>query len=380
MKGVGKQALLLTLGTAALGAGLVIWPQAAAEGARQGLSACGAILIPALFPFLALSVFAASTRVADLLTGPVGGAARALYGAPGTLAPAVLLSWIGGYPAGAKAMAELMERDRISSQDAELALCFCVNSGPAFMTGVVGAGIFGSAAVGLGLFGCQLAAGVVTGRILLRGKSFSPLTRETTQSRRGSPLAEALVRSVTGAASSMVAMCAFVVLFSAVAAVLRAAGLLTWGAAALSRASGGWLTEQGGECLLTGMLEVCGGSAAAASLPPGQAALVLPFMLSFGSLSVIFQVLSCFPGGRVKAGPFLRSRILHGLLTEALAAPWLWRRAGTAEAFASGSAVLAADGRSAAGTLCLLGMCAVLFLTIEGTGRGRDVQRGKNGR
>ena len=373
----GRKALLLTLGTAALGGGLLIWPQAAAEGARQGLSACGSILIPALFPFLALSVFAASTTAADLLEGPVGAAARLLYGAPKKLAPAVLLSWIGGYPAGAKAMSQLLERDRITPEDAELALCFCVNSGPAFLSGVVGAGIFGSPAVGMGLFGCQLAAGVITGRLLLWGKTFSCAAQEKVQTRRGLPLAEALVRSVTGAASSMVAMCAFVVIFSAAAGVLRAAGLLMWGAEALSTATGGWLTPQGGECLLTGMLEVCGGSAAAAALPLRQAALVLPFMLSFGSLSVIFQVLSCFPAGRIKAGPFLWSRLLHGLLTEALAAPWLWMRAGTAEAFASGSAVLAEDSHAVAGSLCLLGMCAILFLTIEGTASGREVPRKK---
>ena len=371
-QGMRKQDLgvwLLALGTAALGAALLGRSQAAAEGARLGLAACGTTLIPALFPFLALSVFVAATPVSDLLTGPVGKLTGALYGAPRVLGPAVLLSWIGGYPAGAKVLAEQLEQGVISPEDAELALCFCVNSGPAFMTGVVGAGVFGSASAGLGLFGCQLLAGAVGGRLMLRGRRFSPLALAGggRQGRR-EPLSAALVRSVTGAAASMLAMCAFVVFFSTLAALLRACGVLPAASGVLSALSGGILTPRGAEGLLTGMLEVCGGSTMAGSLPPEQAALALPFVLSFSSLSVICQVASCFPPGRLKMGMFLRSRFLHGLLTAALASPWLWQRARTAGAFASGSHVLAGDGRTAAGTVCLLGMCAILFLTIEGRG------------
>ena len=43
-----------------LGAALLIgYAPAAAEGAMRGLSACGRIILPAVFPFLAVSVFLA---------------------------------------------------------------------------------------------------------------------------------------------------------------------------------------------------------------------------------------------------------------------------------------------------------------------------------
>ena len=43
-----------------LGAALLIgYAPAAAEGAMRGLSACGRVILPAVFPFLAVSVFLA---------------------------------------------------------------------------------------------------------------------------------------------------------------------------------------------------------------------------------------------------------------------------------------------------------------------------------
>ena len=42
---------------------LLAFSAQAGEGARQGLSACGSVIIPSLFPFMALASFAAATPV-----------------------------------------------------------------------------------------------------------------------------------------------------------------------------------------------------------------------------------------------------------------------------------------------------------------------------
>lgn len=57
-----------------LGAALLIgYAPAAAEGAMRGLSACGRVILPAVFPFLAVSVFLAGAPggagLAALLSG-----------------------------------------------------------------------------------------------------------------------------------------------------------------------------------------------------------------------------------------------------------------------------------------------------------------------
>ena len=371
MKKNTMKAALLLLGGCGM-AVLLLWQyRAAAEGAKAGLAACGNVLIPALFPFLALSVIIGGSSAGKILSAPVGVLGKLLYGAPKRLGAAILLSWIGGYPAGAKVLAEQLEHGDITPQDAEKALCFCVNSGPAFMTGVVGGAVFGSATVGLGIFGCQLVAGVLTARLMLWKTPFATELPHLPKHME-EPFASLLVRAVTGASASMIAMCAFVVFFTTLTAILQACGVLGAAAGVLSTITGGILTVEGAKCLLAGLLEICGGSAAAVSLLPRQAALVLPFLLSFSSLSVICQVSACFPAGCVPLGRFFRSRLLHGLLTQALALPWLWPLTDTTQTFASGNNVFYGDASTAVGTLCLLGMCSILFLTLEyGASGGR---------
>ena len=139
------------------------------------------------------------------------------------------------------------------------------------------------------------------------------------------PAAVLLVRSVGSAASSAVNICAFVVLLSAFAEVFSACGLfplLERGVAFLTR---GGIAGEVAHCFFTGLLEICAGSALAAELPPTEAGKILPFLLSFGGLSVCCQVLACFGEEPLPWGKLLWGRLLHGLFTALLAVPWLKR-------------------------------------------------------
>lgn len=71
--------------------------------------------------------------------------------------------------------------------------------------------------------------------------------------------------------------------------------------------------------------------------PPVEAAKILPFMLSFGGLSVCCQVEACFEEDALPWGRLLMGRLLHGTLTALLAAPWLGRAAGAGNDRCGGS-------------------------------------------
>ena len=81
------------------------------EGMRRGPAICATVMIPSLFPFLILSDFVARTQVGRMLERPLGGVAKHLYHCPPQLAPAILMSWIGGYPAGARVLAGMLPPD-----------------------------------------------------------------------------------------------------------------------------------------------------------------------------------------------------------------------------------------------------------------------------
>lgn len=133
-----------------LGAALLIgYAPAAAEGAMRGLSACGRIILPAVFPFLAVSVFLAGAPGGVGLAALLSGVMRYCFRLPAAAAPALLMSWIGGYPAGAKTLAELRRQGALTARETEEAAPVLIYSGPAYMAGVVGGRIFGSTVVGI---------------------------------------------------------------------------------------------------------------------------------------------------------------------------------------------------------------------------------------
>ncbi|MEG0854253.1 MAG: hypothetical protein RSF82_10300 [Angelakisella sp.] len=355
-----------------LGWQLLAGSAAAAQGVRQSLAVCGNVLIPSLFPFMVLAAFVPATAAGRLAATPFGLVGRLLYGLPREtsriLAPALLMSWIGGYPAGARTLSALVEQKRLSPENAGRALCFCVNSGPAFMVTVVGAGIFGSARIGLLLFVSQLVAGALTARILLGRRALGTLPPRQVSQAADQPVSVALVSSVSSGAAGMISICAFVLICGGLAALLNSSGVLAVVAHGVQNAMGGRLSESAAFTLINGSIEICMGCAGAQQLEPMQALLVLPFLLSFSGLSCICQVTAMSGGQNIPMGKFLLSRPIHGLLTQLIA--WLLLRESCA-ALPAGiitTPALAQDPKSFVGTLLLLAMCGILFLTLETEG------------
>ena len=73
-------------------AALLIWPQAVAGGVSRGLSICGTVIIPSLFPFLVLAGFLVRSGVSAALGRRLERPTRFLFGLPGCCA--------AGHPGG----------------------------------------------------------------------------------------------------------------------------------------------------------------------------------------------------------------------------------------------------------------------------------------
>lgn len=143
---------------AALLALALLWnAAAAAEAVRRGVTLCLTSVIPALFPFFAVSSLLVSLGAGDavrVLERPF----RALFRCGGAGAAAFLLGMIGGYPVGASTVAALVRRGDVSLAEGRRLLAFCNNAGPAFIIGVAGLTVFGSARVGAYLYLIHITA------------------------------------------------------------------------------------------------------------------------------------------------------------------------------------------------------------------------------
>lgn len=352
---------------ALLGAGaLLYWSEAAARGARLGLTACGAVILPAVFPFLVFSVYLVHSPAGAASASLLGRAAGRCYRLPPQAAAALIPGWVGGYPAGAGALAELLAAGKITLEDARFGVLVLIHSGPAFLAGVVGEHLFGSTLTGVFLFLTQLAAGLLSAKILalfLHRPSPQKTLLPPPQKSQGSATAR-LLHAVTAATAVTLKITAFVVLCSAASEVLTAMGVFPVLMRVIAFLTGGAVSGETARAFLTGLLEISAGSAAAASLPPLEAAKILPFLLSFGGLSVALQASAPFREGEFPWGRFLLGRVLHGALTALLAAPWL---PGRVAAYAMGGArVLASGGGELLwGTFWMLTLCLMLFCRWE---------------
>jgi sporulation integral membrane protein YlbJ len=314
---------LVALGLGLAIASLLLFPSQAVEAARSGLELCGNVIIPSLFPFFVLSSLCVELgliRQLGKLTEPV---MRPLFRVSGTCAAAFLLGIIGGYPVGARTAISLYEKRAISKTEAERLLAFCNNSGPAFILGVVGAGIFSSGAVGLLLYFAHIAASVLVG---LCFRFYKP---EQVSAARTSPRIEtvqfsaAFTGCVKDAFSATLNICAFVIFFSVIIRLLFLSGAMTVAAKAVAlMLSPLGLTEQWAEKLLTGMIELSSGVwslQSAAGTLTGKLSMAA-FLLGWAGVSVHCQVLSFIGSTGLSTRTYLCGKFLHGLFSAALVA------------------------------------------------------------
>lgn len=257
----GVRDLCLGLGLLCATLALMFWPQEAMEAAREGLRLCYNVILPSLFPFFVLSALVVDLGLAGYIGRALEGIMRPLFNVPGACASAFALGFVGGYPVGARTALSLYQKGMCTKTEAERLLAFCNNSGPAFILGVVGAGVFASSKVGLLLYLAHAAASVCVG-FLFRFYKREGKRRE----RRASPTfeAERITVAFTGAIKnsflSTLNICAFVVFFTVVIKLLFLSGLLPGLAGVLGALlSPMGFSTQWAERLLTGLIELTSG-------------------------------------------------------------------------------------------------------------------------
>ena len=304
--------------TAALG--LILAPTEAMEGAKTGLTLCFNVIIPSLFPFFVLSSLLVELGLAAYLGRALEPVMRPLFRVNGACATAVALGFVGGYPVGARTALSLYEKGLCSKTEAERLLAFCNNSGPAFILGVVGAGVFASSRVGLLLYLVHALASLLVGLL------FRFYGREEGSARRGGTHVEsvrftsAFTGSVTRSFQSTLSICAFVVFFSVVITLLSRFGILAalaHGLSALCAPFG--LTEAWASRLLTGLLESSSGvwSLSGSGTLAGRVSMAA-FMLGWAGISVHCQVLSFLSDSGLSVRTYLLGKLLHGGFSAAL--------------------------------------------------------------
>lgn len=313
--------ILLGIGLLWATLSLILWPEEAIGAMRDGLKLCGNVILPSLFPFFVLSSLVVELGMSRYLGKLLEPVMVPLFQVNGNCAAALALGFIGGYPVGARTAIQIYENGQCSCTEAERMLAFCNNSGPAFILGVVGAGVFGSGGAGLLLYLAHLLASLAVG-VLFR--FYKPQERPRLCRSRGPQFqtvrfSKAFVSSVTGALQSGLNICAFILFFTVFLHILAHAGILE----ALGRLLSLLLAPLGmdqtwAERLLTGLVEVSSGvTSLTDGALPGRLSMAA-FMLGWAGVSVHCQVLAFLGDSGLSVRTYVAGKLLHGLLSAAL--------------------------------------------------------------
>ena len=296
---------------------LMLDPTAALDGARKGLSLCALTIIPSLFPFIVISSLLAAVGIPSKIGIICAPLMSKLFSVSGSGAVAFVLGLSGGYPLGAAVISDMLVSGEVNKKEAEHLLSFCNNSGPAFIVGAAGVGVFASSKIGIMLYIIHILAAILVG-ILFSSRSVAVSSSTNKAEKKAAPLSQALPACVKSGVTTVLMVCGFVVFFSVITRILDSIGIFMTFAGSISQIFGAELSSV--RAFLTGLLELGSGIGTMSGIPASPSALALAaFILGWGGLSVHLQTMSVIDSISILKTRYFPGKLLHGLISSVLA-------------------------------------------------------------
>lgn len=295
----------------------ILFPESMIESAKNGITLWWKVILPSLFPFMILANLITKTALPRLFGKLLNPIMQFIFKLPGISSIAVFLGMVGGYPVGAKITADLRRSNNISESAANHLIKFTNNSGPLFITGAIGIGLYNSTKIGTLLLITHYLASLLTGLLLRSNNKDTNKTQDVefeiiTLSKLGNTLNEA----VKDAILSVVTVGGFIVLFSIISTILLETGAIL----AISKIVFPTLDKTVSYSIITGILEVTNGVnlLSTASLPLKQKLVFTAFLIGFGGFSIHAQTISVIAKTDIKISSYLIGKTIQGILAGAL--------------------------------------------------------------
>lgn len=318
---------------------VVVAAKDAFEASLFGLRLWFDAVLPALLPFFVLSEVLAAYGVIHFVGVLLEPLMRPLFNIPGAGAFAFAIGLVSGYPLGAIITARLCRERLLNSVEGERLVSLANTADPLFMAGVVAAGFFKIPEAGGILAFAHYLAVLIVGWLgafherdapatpPIEARSREPLLRRAavamTKAHQadGRPFGQVLGDSVKNSMASMLLVGGTIMIFSVLLRVLEQLGVVP----ALSRLAGSVLGAIGlnpalSEATVRGLFEITNGTQAASEAPASLAGrlAVASFIIGWSGASVHAQVAAVVQKTGIRMAPYVRARLLHGILAAAI--------------------------------------------------------------
>ena len=278
----------------------------------DGVSLWATCVLPSTLPFLFLTGLFTRFGYVGRLSKTFSPATAALFRLPGVSGYCLLMSFLSGYPVGAKTLCDLKEIGAVSPSETTKMSVLCSSSGPLFILGSVGTGMFADGKIGLILLAAHFAAVLLGGAAFrfyqtVPAKGYLPALQ-----RADNVLYDCMYSSVL----SVLCVGGFIAVFYTLSVMLSDGHILAPLAAGLTLLGVPAETAQG---FVQGLVEMTGGCRALAADPAPLNVAGCAFLITFGGASVLLQQAVYLKKAGVKMRLFLPAKLLQSCLAAVLA-------------------------------------------------------------
>jgi len=306
---------------------LIVFSNANFESCKYGIKLWANSVVPSLLPFFIATELLNYTNFVYLLGKVFDKIMRPIFNVPGNSTFPLIMGIISGYPVGAKIVSNLKLQGSLSNEEAERLLAFTNNSGPLFIVGTVGIGLFKNIQVGIILLITHVLASLTIGFLFRwwkpscnnfcnkkREKVAKPLFPSSQISAKN--LGEILSKSIMNAINTVLLIGGFIVLFSVIISMLESSKVLS----ILSNILAPFLHACNippyfSTGIISGIVELTHGLSKIALISTGNLSITIcAFILGFGGISVCLQILSIISKAEISIKPYIIGKLLQGFL------------------------------------------------------------------
>ena len=307
--------------------GLLIFSNTNLSAVKSGLSLWANSVVPSLFPFFIATELLMHTNIVNQLGIIFNKFMKPLFNIRGEGAFAFVIGIISGYPVGAKIATNFRQNNVCTNEECERLLSFTNNSGPLFVIGTVGILIFKSSTIGILLFITHIISSISVGIIFrfwkknITSNDYMKTSNFNTSNYKNvslNNLGETIAESITSAISTILLVGGFIVLFSSMISILKSSGILN-SIATFIYPIFEFIGIDTSFCmpLISGFIEITNGIASISSIACKKLSIniiLTSFLLGFGGISVLLQVLSITSKTDLSIKPYILGKLLHGII------------------------------------------------------------------
>lgn len=302
---------------------LIVFSNSNFEAAKKGINLWLNSVLPSLLPFFIATELLSYTNIIYYLGKLLNNIMRPLFNVPGEGAFAFIMGIISGYPTGAKIVANMKKDNICTKEECERLIAFTNNSGPLFIIGTVGTSLLYDTSIGFLLLFTHILACITVGiifRFWKHNKNDSYKRYINIQKNRVTfnNLGDIIGESIKNATNTVVMIGGFVILFSVINSMLNNSNFyhiiinFTSPFFNLIGIDNNFL--QG---IYTGFIELTNGVQYICNIPTKTISITIiicAFLLGFGGISVMLQVLSITSKSNISIKPYIIGKILHGII------------------------------------------------------------------